>query len=321
VLIPGTLAIVFATPSPFVDLDREQWSLLSASTPLPLTAEDVACLRGLGDPINLDEVDTIYRPLSRLLNLYARATTALNDATTMFLGQLTERTPFVLGITGSVAVGKTTTARLLRELMARWPETPRVELVTTDGFLYPNAELERRGIMHRKGFPESYNWPALLSFVKQVKSGAAEVEVPLYDHVTYDILPETRTIQRPDMLIVEGVNVLQPADLTPDGDGALAVSDFFDFSIYVDADVNDVRRWFIDRFQRLRSTAFADPRSFFRQFADLSDEEALEIASQVWETINLPNLVDNIQPTRGRATLVLRKGPDHLIERIRLRKV
>jgi type I pantothenate kinase len=305
-----------------VDLDRESWSRLSATTPLPLTDEDVRRLRGLGDPIDLAEVDAIYRPLSRLLNLYVRATDGLHAATTTFLGEGEARTPYVIGIAGSVAVGKSTTARVLRELMARWPETPRVELVTTDGFLFPNAELERRGLMERKGFPESYDRRALLRFLAAIKAGQEVVRAPVYSHLTYDIVPGGHiTVHRPDVLIVEGLNVLQPPRPAVARESSLAVSDYFDFSIYVDARTTDVRQWYVDRFLSLRETAFAHPESYFHQFATLTDTQAVALAGQIWDSINAPNLEQNILPTRGKATLVLRKGWDHSVERVRLRKL
>jgi type I pantothenate kinase len=315
-------APVAEIPTPYVDLDREAWSRLSAATPLPLTDEDVARLRGLGDPIDLSEVDAVYRPLSRLLNLYVAATGELHQASSVFLGETAARTPYVIGISGSVAVGKSTTARVLRELMARWPDTPRVQLVTTDGFLYPNAELERRGLMERKGFPESYDRRALLRFLAAVKAGRPEVRAPVYSHLTYDIVPDEQVVVRqPDVLIVEGLNVLQPARPTAAGGSSLAVSDFFDFSIYVDARTSDIRQWYVDRFLSLRRTAFARPESYFHRYASLSDDEAVTMAESIWDSINAPNLEQNILPTRGRATLVLRKGPDHAVERVRLRKL
>lgn len=309
-------------PTPYVDLDRQAWSRLSAATPLPLTDADVTRLRGLGDPIDLAEVDAVYRPLSRLLNLYVRATSGLHDATTTFLGDTEARTPYVIGIAGSVAVGKSTTARVLRELLARWPETPRVELITTDGFLHPNAELERRGLMERKGFPESYDRRGLLRFLAAIKAGRDHVRAPVYSHLTYDIVPgEHITVCRPDVLIVEGLNVLQPAHPKAAGESSLAVSDYFDFSIYVDARADDVRQWYVDRFLSLRQTAFAQPESYFHRYATLSDSEAVAQAQQIWDSINAPNLEQNILPTRGRATLVLRKGADHAVQRVRLRKL
>lgn len=311
-----------ASTTPYVDLDREAWRRLSRSTPLPLTDEDVRRLRGLGDPIDLAEVDVVYRPLSRLLALYIEATRGLHSASSRFLGDETVRTPYVIGIAGSVAVGKSTTARVLREMLARWPATPHVELITTDGFLLPNAELERRGLMERKGFPESYDRRALLRFLAAVKAGRPEVTAPIYSHLTYDIVPgEQAVVRRPDVLIVEGLNVLQPARATGAGGSNLAVSDFFDFSIYVDARTRDVRQWYVDRFLSLRATAFADPDSYFHRYASLDDEAAVHRAQEVWDAINEPNLVANILPTRGRATLVLRKGPDHSVERVRLRKL
>ena len=320
-LLPVTTGDL-APSTPYVDLDRAAWSRLSASTPLPLTDTDVAHLRGLGDPIDLAEVDAVYRPLSRLLNLYVAATGGLHAASSTFLGEAAERTPYVIGIAGSVAVGKSTTARVLRELLARWPETPRVELITTDGFLHPNRELERRGLMDRKGFPESYDRRGLLRFLSAIKAGRAEVRAPVYSHLTYDIVRDEQVVvRRPDVLIVEGLNVLQPARATAVGGSSLAVSDFFDFSIYVDARTADVRQWYVDRFLSLRKTAFAQPESFFHRFASLTDHEAIDRAEEIWDTINAPNLEQNILPTRGRANLVLRKGADHAVERVRLRKL
>ena len=307
--------------TPFVELTRAEWAALAESTPLPLTAAELERLSGLGDPIDLEEVQVVYQPLSRLLNLYFAGVGSLHTVTSTFLREWEARTPFVIGVAGSVAVGKSTTARVLRELLARWPDTPRVELVTTDGFLYPNAVLEQRNIMHRKGFPESYDRRALLRFLADVKSGASEVRAPRYDHLTYDILPDDEiVVRRPDVLIIEGLNVLQPARLDDEG-RALAVSDFFDFSIYVDADIADVKHWYVERFLDLRKTAFADPDSFFHRFARLSDEESVAFAEDIWSTINEPNLVANILPTRGRANLVLMKGRDHAISQVRLRKL
>ena len=327
---PGLRATAVAadplrSASPYVDLDRAAWARLSESTPLPLTDADVERLRGLGDPIDLAEVDAVYRPLSRLLNLHIAATAQLHEATSTFLREDSGGTPFVIGIAGSVAVGKSTTARVLREMLARWPETPHVELVTTDGFLYPNAELQRRGLMERKGFPESYDRRRLLRFLSRVKAGWDEVTVPVYDHLTYDIVRgQEKTVRRPDVLIVEGLNVLQPARPIPSGmadDSATAVSDFFDFTIYVDARTRNIRQWYVDRFLALRRTAFAKPESFFHRYASLSDEQAVERARQIWDSINAPNLEQNILPTRGRATLVLTKGQDHAVQRVRLRKL
>ena len=303
--------------SPYVELQRDQWRQLRRSTPLPLTAEELNRLRGLGEQIDLNEVAEVYLPLSRLINLQVAARQRLYEATTTFLGEDTRGTkvPFIIGIAGSVAVGKSTTTRILRTLLARWPAHPKVDLVTTDGFLYPREELVRRGLMHRKGFPESYDRRALLRFVTEVKSGAEEVRAPVYSHLAYDILPgEEQVVRRPDILILEGLNVLQPGP-------RLTVSDLFDFSIYVDAHTADIERWYIERFLKLRHTAFSDPASHFHHYANLPDDEARAEARHLWKTINEPNLVENIRPTRPRATLVLRKDSDHSINWVRLRKL
>lgn len=308
--------------SPFVTFSRAEWSALAQATPLPLTERDIARVRGLGDPIDLAEVDQIYRPLSRLLDLYSGATGALHAATSEFLGERASRTPFVIGIAGSVAVGKSTTARVLRELMARWPQSPRVELVTTDGFLQPNAVLRERGLLERKGFPESYDRRALRQFIADVKSGRAEVSAPVYSHLTYDIVPDERIVVRqPDVLIVEGLNVLQPASPRDLDDTALAVSDYFDVSIYVDAQPHHVRRWYIERFLELRATAFTKPESYFHSYSDLSDAEATARAGQIWDSINAPNLARNIAPTRSRATIILNKAVDHQVQTVQMRKL
>ena len=309
-------------PSPYVAIERERWSSLRDTTPLTLDDEDLARLRGLGEPIDLTEVEEVYLPLSRLLSLQVTAAHERHRATSTFLGEGSARVPFVIGVAGSVAVGKSTTSRVLRELLARWPHHPQVELVTTDGFLLPNAELERRGILARKGFPESYDQRALLRFLAAVKSGAPEVVAPLYSHLVYDVVPGGAIeVRSPDILIVEGLNVLQPPRPRADGRSRMSVSDYFDFSVYVDAATVDVRRWYVERFLRLRRTAFADPASYFRRYASLSDEAARETALSIWAEVNGPNLVQNILPTRGRATLVLEKGPDHAVRRVRLRKL
>jgi type I pantothenate kinase len=306
--------------SPYVDLDRGAWAKLGESAPLPLSVTELDALRSLGDPVDLDEVREVYLPLTRLLALHVEESGRLYEAYRTFLEPGEEpplRTPFVIGIAGSVSVGKSTIARLLRWLLARLPHEPRVELITTDGFLHPNAELERRGLMARKGFPESYDRGALLRFVRAVKAGSAEVAAPVYSHLVYDVLPDEQTIvRRPDILLLEGLNVLQPA-----GRAAVAVSDFIDFSVYVDAATLDIRTWYVERFLRLRETAFRDPDSYFRRYAALDEQEAVAQAESIWAQINEPNLERNIRPTRGRASLVLHKGPDHSVTGIRLRKV
>ncbi|MBV8928624.1 MAG: type I pantothenate kinase [Mycobacteriaceae bacterium] len=305
-------------PSPYVEFDRAQWRALRMSTPLKLTEEELAKLRGLGEQIDLNEVEEVYLPLARLIHLQVAARQRLFAATAEFLGeqhQPERPVPFVIGVAGSVAVGKSTTARVLQALLARWEHHPRVDLVTTDGFLYPNTELMRRNIMHRKGFPESYDRRALLRFVTAVKSGADVVSAPVYSHLLYDIVPQERqSLQHPDILILEGLNVLQTGP-------TLMVSDLFDFSLYVDARIEDIEQWYISRFLGLRSTAFANPASHFHHYAKLNDQQAVIAARDIWRTINRPNLIENILPTRPRATLVLRKDADHSINRLRLRKL
>ncbi|WP_181708652.1 type I pantothenate kinase [Chthonobacter rhizosphaerae] len=310
------------TVSPYQVFSKAEWSSLSQGTPLTLTLEDVVRLRALNDPVSLPEVSDIYLPLSRLLSLYVEATQGLHRATRSFLGHSDAKMPFVIGIAGSVAVGKSTTARILRAMLQRWPSSPKVALVTTDGFLLPNAVLKAEGLMERKGFPESYDLPALLSFLSEVKAGRPQVTAPVYSHLVYDVVPgETITIDKPDILILEGLNVLQTSRLPKDGKAVPFVSDYFDFSVYIDADEDDLRRWYVERFMRLRETAFRDPRSYFRRYAEVSEEEAVTIANGLWDRINLPNLKDNILPTRPRADLILRKGGSHAIETVMLRKL
>lgn len=311
-----------AFPSPYLDFGREEWARLRDEHPMSLTADEVARVRGLGDRIDVREVEDVYLPLSRLLTFYVHAVRGLHEVTGAFLGERGVKMPFVIGVAGSVAVGKSTTARLLQELLLRWPDTPRVSLVTTDGFLHPNEELERRGLLQRKGFPESYDRRALLRFVASVKSGTEVVTAPVYSHLTYDIVPdEVIEIRRPDVLIVEGLNVLQPPATRPDGSRTGAIADYFDFSVYVDADIELIREWYIERFLRLRETAFADPQSYFHRYAALTDGEAVATAAGIWGGINEPNLVTNVAPTKDRATLVLTKGADHSVSKIALRKL
>ena len=308
--------------SPHLTFTRAEWAKLRADTPLTLNDNDLTRLRSLNDPISLDEVVEIYLPLSRLLSLYVAATQGLHDATRTFLGMRDGVTPFIIGVAGSVAVGKSTTARVLRALLRRWPNTPKVELIATDGFLLPNAVLASEGLMERKGFPESYDLPALLAFLNDIKAGRRNVAAPVYSHLIYDIVPgETITIDRPDILIVEGLNVLQTSRLPRDGLAVPFVSDFFDFAIYLDAEEADVRRWYSERFRRLRETAFRDPKSYFHRFATLSDAEAERMADDLWTRINLVNLTENILPTRARADLILRKGASHAIVEVALRRI
>jgi type I pantothenate kinase len=305
--------------SPYRHFTRNEWAALRADTPLTLTIEDLEKLQSMNDPISVDEVIAIYLPLSRLLALYVAATQGLFKATQRFLGAEDGKMPYIIGIAGSVAVGKSTTARVLKALLSRWTNTPKVELITTDGFLHPNSVLEREGIMDRKGFPESYDGTSLLRFLSEIKAGKRNVEAPVYSHLVYDVMPgKTIVVDRPDILIVEGLNVLLP---NKPGKDIPFVSDFFDFSVYLDAPDDDLERWYVARFMKLRETAFRDPRSYFRKYADLNDEDAERTARDIWRRINLRNLHENILPTRARASLVLTKGQNHKIEKVALRKL
>jgi type I pantothenate kinase len=307
---------------PYLTLDRQHWAALAAARPDNLDDETLVRLRGIDDPTDAAEVREVYLPLTDLLSLYVERTGDLFSASHRFLGLSGRRTPFVIGVAGSVAVGKSTTSRLLTELLSRLPSRPRVDLVTTDGFLYPNARLAELGLLDRKGYPESYDRHRLVKFVMDVKSGAPQVTAPVYSHLVYDILPgEVITVSCPDILIVEGLNVLQPARRRADGTTGLAVSDFFDFSVYVDASGADIRSWYITRFLRLWETAFRDPESYFVRFSKLDRAEAAATAGEIWDSINGPNLELNIRPTRARATAILRKGSDHQVSWVRIRKV
>ena len=308
--------------SPYTLYSREEWARLREDTPLTLTEADIENLSGVTERVSTDEVVDVYLPLSRLLNLYVEASQGLHGVTEEFLRKGNGKIPFVIGLAGSVAAGKSTSARVLQALLARWPSHPNVALVPTDGFLFPNAVLKQRDLMTRKGFPESYDLPTLLNFLGDVKSGKARVEAPVYSHVVYDVLQgQTLAVEHPDIVIVEGLNVLQPAILPEDGETIPFVSDFFDFSIYIDAAEDLVEHWYVERFLRLRQTAFRDPAAYFHRYASLSEDEARDIALSLWRTINLINLHENILPTRQRADLILRKGEGHAVESVALRKL
>lgn len=308
--------------SPYSTFTREEWAALRLDTPMTLRSEELEELSGIIEELSVNEVEEIYLPLSRLLNLYVAAAQKLHSVSSQFLGHKDVRVPFVIGVAGSVAVGKSTTARVLKALLARWPDHPRVDLVTTDGFLYPNAELQRLGLMDRKGFPESFDAQRLLSFLADIKSGMARVEAPVYSHFHYDILPgQAAVFEMPDILIVEGLNVLQPAVLPKGGDATPFVSDFIDFSIYIDADPALIEQWYVTRFMRLRNTAFRDPAAYFHRYAAISPDEAHRKALSLWRSINLRNLEEHILPTRRRARLILRKGETHQVESVALRKL
>ncbi|MEJ8305536.1 type I pantothenate kinase [Saccharibacillus sacchari] len=301
----------------FKEFDRARWAALRSRTPLLLSEEELEKIKGLNDKISLREAEDIYIPLTRLINLKVRAAQYLREVTSAFLGCEPVNKPFIIGIAGSVAVGKSTVARLLKTLLSRWEHHPKVDLVTTDGFLYPTRVLEEKGLMARKGFPESYDTKQLIDFLSKVRDGERNVQAPLYSHITYDVLPDQfEVIDNPDILIVEGINVLQVSKRQP-----VFVSDYFDFSLYIDADAEDIRSWYIDRFLLLQQTAFREPLSYFHRYADLNNEEAVQRASQIWESINLLNLNENILPTRQRADLILRKGRDHRIHEVYLREI
>ena len=317
-----TASNLTGTADRYLSFDREQWAELRAATPLTLSETDLESLRGINERIDLDEVAAVYLPLTRLLNLYVAATQNLHKASAAFLGTRAPKVPYVIGVAGSVAVGKSTFARILQALLARWPDHPTVELVTTDGFLYPNSLLEARGIMNRKGFPESYDTRRLLQFLREVKSGTAEAAAPVYSHVVYDIVPdETVIVHQPDILILEGLNVLQVGALTENTEVTEFVSDYFDFSIYVDAAENDIEEFYVQRFLTLCDTVFQNPDSFFQHYAHLSRDEAIATARFIWREINGKNLRENIEPTKHRAGLLVQKAGDHRVTNVKLRRL
>ncbi|HKY87274.1 MAG TPA: type I pantothenate kinase [Pseudorhodoplanes sp.] len=308
--------------SPYRTFTRAEWAAMREDTPMTLTPAEVSVLRSMHDRLDMAEVEEIYLPLSRLLSLYVAATQRLFRAQQNFLRTEDSKMPYIIGVAGSVAVGKSTTARVLRALLARWPHTPKVDLLTTDGFLYPNAVLEQEGLMEKKGFPESYDLHELLRFLSGIKAGKRPMRAPVYSHLVYDIVPnEWIEIDRPDILIVEGLNVLQTGRPPKDGKAVPFVSDFFDFSVYLDADEGTLRRWYVERFLALRLTAFRDPMSYFHRYSKLSDDEAVETATGIWERINLVNLHENILPTRQRADLILKKAESHTVDEVSLRRL
>lgn len=308
--------------SPYSTFTKEEWAKLRFNTPMTLTEAEIKELQGVNEQLSIDEVSNIYIPLTRLINLYATASQQLHSVTDTFFGQTTGKVPYILGIAGSVAVGKSTTARIIQALLSRWPNHPKVEIVTTDGFLYPNAELERRGIMHRKGFPESYDIKKLIKFLALLKSGTPKIKAPVYSHLYYDIIPdEHQMIEQPDIVIVEGVNVLQTPKSDDQAMPSVFVSDFFDLSIYVDAHEEDLVEWYIERFKKLKLTAFNNPASYFSRYASLSDEEAEETAAGIWNSINKVNLKTNIEPTKNRGDIILIKDSTHAVQSIKLRKI
>jgi type I pantothenate kinase len=308
--------------SPYRIFTRNEWAARREDTPMTLTRGEIAELQAFNDRLSMKEVEEIYLPLSRLLSFYVGSMQKLFRAMRRFLGTEDAKTPYIIGIGGSVAVGKSTTARVLQALLSRWPNTPKVDLITTDGFLLPNAVLEREGLMQKKGFPESYDTATLLRFLTDIKAGYRPVRAPVYSHLVYDVVPgESVEVDRPDILIVEGLNVLQPNRAVQESKETSFVSDFFDFSVYIDADEIILERWYVERFMRLRETAFRDPKSYFHRYAAVSEKEAQETALSLWSRINLVNLRENILPTRPRASLILRKGADHEIETVALRKL